>query len=425
MRRPLQLFRALAPAVCFAASMHVLPAASAGAQTIAITNARIHPVSAPAIDNGTIVIVDGKIAAVGRDARVPDGATLIDGKGHWVTPGLVNAATRLGLVEIGSIDDTNDARARGVEQVAAALEPWKALNIASVLWAPAREQGVTSVVTMPTAGLIAGQAALVDTAPTPAVTTRRAPVAMRASLADPDDGNTRSRAELVLRLREVLEDAVAFDARRQAYESGETRSFSTSRIHLEALVPVVRGTLPLLVAVDRRAEILAALDLAREFELKLIILGGAEGWRVADALAAAKVPVITAGLDNIPQSFAALGTRQENAALLQRAGVPVAIIADAGETFRVHRIRQHAGIAVAAGLPWDKALEAVTLTPAQIFGVSDRIGSLEAGKDANVVVWNGDPFELSTRATHVFIRGRELDERSRQERLVDKYRARQ
>lgn len=395
----------------------------AAAQTVAITNARIHPVSGPVIEHGTIVMTDGVIKAVGARVPVPPDATTIDGEGQWVTPGLVNAATRLGLVEISGVENTNDARARGAEQVAAALEPWKALNIDSVLWTPAREQGITSVVTMPTQGLIAGQAALVDTAPSASVTVRLAPVAMRASLLDPDAGNTQSRAELVLRLREVLQDAVAFAAHRQAYETGDTRTFSTGRIQLEALGPVIRGELPLLVAVDRRAEILATLDLGREFKLRVIVLGGAEGWMVADRLAAAKIPVLTAGLDNIPQSFAALGTRQENAALLRKAGVPVAIIADAGETFRVHRIRQHAGIAVAAGLPWDEALKAVTLAPAQIFGVGDRIGSLEPGKDANVVVWSGDPLELTTRATHVFVRGRELNEPSRQERLVEKYKA--
>lgn len=395
----------------------------AAAQTVAITNARIHPVSGPVIEHGTIVMTDGVIKAVGARVPVPPDATTIDGEGQWVTPGLVNAATRLGLVEISGVENTNDARARGAEQVAAALEPWKALNIDSVLWTPAREQGITSVVTMPTQGLIAGQAALVDTAPSASVTVRLAPVAMRASLLDPDAGNTQSRAELVLRLREVLQDAVAFAAHRQAYETGDTRTFSTGRIQLEALGPVIRGELPLLVAVDRRAEILATLDLGREFKLRVIVLGGAEGWMVADRLAAAKIPVLTAGLDNIPQSFAALGTRQENAALLRKAGVPVAIIADAGETFRVHRIRQHAGIAVAAGLPWDEALKAVTLAPAQIFGVGDRIGSLEPGKDANVVVWSGDPLELTTRATHVFVRGRELNEPSRQDRLVEKYKA--
>jgi len=395
----------------------------AAAQTVAITNARIHPVSGPVIEHGTIVMTDGVIKAVGARVPVPPDATTIDGDGQWVTPGLVNAATRLGLVEISGVENTNDARARGAEQVAAALEPWKALNIDSVLWTPAREQGITSVVTMPTQGLIAGQAALVDTAPSASVTVRLAPVAMRASLLDPDAGNTQSRAELVLRLREVLQDAVAFAAHRQAYETGDTRTFSTGRIQLEALGPVIRGELPLLVAVDRRAEILATLDLGREFKLRVIVLGGAEGWMVADRLAAAKIPVLTAGLDNIPQSFAALGTRQENAALLRKAGVPVAIIADAGETFRVHRIRQHAGIAVAAGLPWDEALKAVTLAPAQIFGVGDRIGSLEPGKDANVVVWSGDPLELTTRATHVFVRGRELNEPSRQDRLVEKYKA--
>ena len=184
---------------------------------------------------------------------------------------------------------------------------------------------------------------------------------------------------------------------------------------------MLAGKLPLLVAVDRASDIQALLDLAREYRLRVIVQGGAEAWRVAPALAAAKVPVLVSALDNIPASFDALGARQENAALLRRAGVPVVITAGAVESFNVRNVKQHAGNAVAYGLPWDEALRAVTLAPAEVFGVADTVGSLAVGKAANVVVWSGDPFEFSTRVEHVFVRGVERVERSRQDLLSERY----
>ncbi|MFI5078512.1 MAG: amidohydrolase family protein, partial [Vicinamibacteria bacterium] len=188
-----------------------------------------------------------------------------------------------------------------------------------------------------------------------------------------------------------------------------------------ALQPVLAGTLPLLVAVDRASDIQALLDLAREYRVRVIVQGGAEAWRVAPALAAAKVPVLVSALDNIPASFDALGSRQENAALLRRAGVPVVITAGAVESFNVRNVKQHAGNAVAYGLPWDEALRAVTLAAAEAFGVADTVGSLAVGKAANVVVWSGDPFEFSTVVEHVFVRGVERVERSRQDLLMERY----
>lgn len=396
--------------------------AAATAQTVAITGARVHPVSGPPLEGATVVITDGRIAAVGVGVAVPPGARVIDGKGKWVTPGLFNATTALGLVEVGMGGSDNDNRAEGERGVAAAFRAWEALNPASVLWAPARNEGVTTVGVLPGGGLIAGQGAVADTQPAAAADMiRKAPAAMVASLASPERAGTRARGELFKRLREVLEDARVYAAKKPAFESASLRALAAPAADLAALAPVLDGKLLLLIEADRATDIEAALALARDFTLRVGILGGAEAWMVAGQLAAAKVPVFTTALDNIPASFASLGQRQENAALLRAAGVPVVLIAGYGETFNVRNVRQHAGNAVAYGLTWDEALRAVTLGPAEAFGVSEAIGTIAAGKDANVVVWDGDPFEFATRAEHVFVRGREVQGPSRQDLLTERY----
>ncbi|MEO5818902.1 MAG: amidohydrolase family protein [Vicinamibacteraceae bacterium] len=414
----LRLFGSL---VLFAAALLVATPARVLAQPIAIVGGRVHPVSGPVIENGTVIIDGGRITAVGASVPLPVGARVVDAKGKWVTPGLVNALTTLGLSEVDAVASTNDASAQGEAGIAAALRAWDGLNPASVLWTPARNEGVTSVVAVPTGGLIAGQAAFVDTlGETRVALVRRAPVAMVANLTA-TTAEAKSRGDLLMRLRQLLDDARTYGLKKVAFERAATRHFVVSHIHLEALQPVLAGKLPLLVAVDRAADIQSLLDLAKDYRLRVIVQGGAEAWRVAPALAAAKVPVLVSALDNIPGSFDALGTRQENAALLRRAGVPVVITAGAIETFNVRNVKQHAGNAVAYGLPWDEALRAVTLAPAEAFGVADTVGSLAVGKAANVVVWSGDPFEFSTRAEHVYVRGVEHVERSRQDLLSDRY----
>jgi imidazolonepropionase-like amidohydrolase len=390
--------------------------------TIAITGAKLHPVSGPAIAAGTIVISGGKITAIGADVPAPAGATTIDAKGGWVTPGLVNAATTLGLVDIGAVRDTNDARAKGERAIAAAFRAWEGLNPASVLWAPARAEGVTGVVVLPSGGLIAGQAAFVDTlGGTKAEMVRRGPVAMVANVGSAAAAETNARGELALRFRELLEDTRVYASKKLAFESANTRAFAAGRLDLDAMLPVVEGKLPLVAAVDRASDIEMALDLAAEFKLRLVVLGGAEAWQVASRLASAKVPVLTTALDNIPTAFTELGSRQENAALLRRAGVTVALIVGPGEAFNVRNIRQHAGNAVAYGMSWDDALRAVTLSPAEIFGVEAAVGSLQVGREASLVLWDGDPFELSTRAVRVWVRGQEDRTPSRQDMLTQRY----
>jgi imidazolonepropionase-like amidohydrolase len=239
-------------------------------------------------------------------------------------------------------------------------------------------------------------------------------------------GATSSRGETLNRLRELMTDARVYRRTRAAYERGDSRTLSAGRADLDALLPVVDGTLPLLVLANKASDIEASLRLAREFGARLIIGGGAEAWQVADQLAAARVPVLTGAMNNIPTSFSTLGQRQENAALLARAGVPIGIIGNAGggdeEAFNARNVRYEAGNAVAYGLPWEQALRAVTLGPAEVFGVADRVGALVPGRDANVVVWSGDPFEFATRAEHVFVRGRELRDETRQDQLTRRYR---
>jgi imidazolonepropionase-like amidohydrolase len=328
-------------------------------------------------------------------------------------------------VEVGQVSDTRNATARGRNNISAAFTVWEGLNTQSVLIAPARREGVTNVVIVPGGqNLVSGQAAiltLVDGMPTDMV--MRTPVAMVAQVQSPEGAGTTARGELMVRLRELLEDTKAYMRNRAAYERAETREFAASRLDLQAMIPVVEGRLPLLISADKATDIDAALRLAKENDLKIMIGGGADAWMV-DKLAAARVPVLTGAMNNIPGSFTQLGTNQENAGLLRRAGVTVIVIGNGPgdeESFNVRNIKQEAGNAVAYGMSWDDALRAVTLTPAEVFGVADRIGSLQAGRDANVVIWSGDPFEFTTVPEHVFVRGREYLQPDRQQMLTDRY----
>ncbi len=401
---------------------------SASAQTIAITGGKVYPVSSAPIENATVLIRDGKIVAVGADVAIPADAQRIDAAGKWVTPGLVNADTHIGVDEIGAVRDTRDDAARGKDNIAAAFRVWDGLNSRSILIAPTRREGITNVVVIPGGNqLIAGQAAmltLLDGMPTDMIL--RSPIAMVAEVGDVGSAGVGARGELLMRLREIVEDTRAFIRNRAAYDRAATRDYAASRLDLEAMIPVVEGRLPLIIVADKSTDIDAALRFAKENSLKIMIGSGAEAWMVASELAAANVPVLTGAMNNIPGSFATLGSIQENAAKLRSAGVKVILIGNSGaddESFNVRNIKQGAGNAVAYGMTWDDALRAVTLTPAEVFGVADRIGSLQPGRDANVVVWSGDPFEFSTVPEHVLVRGKEYTEPDRQQMLTDRYKS--
>jgi imidazolonepropionase-like amidohydrolase len=223
-----------------------------------------------------------------------------------------------------------------------------------------------------------------------------------------------------LRLRELFEDARAFKQNAAQFERRQLRRLSASRLDLAAIRDALDGKLGVVFHVDRASDILAVLRLAKDNRLKTVLASAAEGWKVARELATAQVPVVVYPLDNLPRSFAALGARDDNAALLAKAGVRVAL--STGETHNARKLRQVAGNAVRGGLDRDLALAAVTREPARAVGLETRYGSVEPGRVANLVVWSGDPFELSTRAEAVIIRGRKVSLRTRQTALFERYR---
>ncbi len=401
-------------------------AGSLGAQTIAITGGRVYTAAGAPIENGTVLIRDGRIMQVGASVSIPADARRIDASGKWVTPGLINAATQLGLVEVAAEGTTRDASARGKDAIAAAFTVWDGFNPASVLLAPARREGITTVLVAPQGGLVAGQAAVIDLVEGSFSDMMvRAPVSMVAQIGSTGQAGVGARGELLIKLRELLEDTRAYSRRKADFERAATRDFAASRLDLEAMIPVVEGRLPLVVVADKASDIEAALKLARDYGLRLILASATEAWLVADMIAAARVPVLTGAMNNIPGSFSTLGAYQESAAILRRAGVDVVLIGDNGvsdaEGFNVRNVKQEAGNAVAYGMSWDDALRAVTMAPARVLGIADRYGSLEAGKVANVVVWSGDPFEFGTRVEHVLVRGREIATASRQDMLEQRY----
>jgi len=396
------------------------------AQTVAIIGGRVFTVSGAPVENGTVLVRDGKIVQVGASVSIPADARRIDASGKWVTPGFINSDTQLGVVEVDAEQPTRDASARGKDAIAAAFTVWEGFNPASVLLAPARGEGITTVLVEPSGGLISGQAAVVDLVNGSLSDMMvRAPAGMIAEIGDKSSAGLGARAELWVKLKELLEDTRAYSRRKADFERSATRPFVAGRLDLEAMIPVVEGRIPLIVAADRASDIEAALKLASDYGIRLIVASGAEAWLVADKLAAAHVPVLTGAMNNIPQSFSTLGSYQENAALLRHAGVDVILIGDSGissgETFNVRNLKQEAGNAIAYGMSWDDALRAVTLAPARVLGIADRYGSLEAGKVANVVVWSGDPFEFGTRAEHVLVRGTEINTPSRQDLLEQRY----
>lgn len=411
------------------AALASLFAPALGAQTVAITGGTVYRVSAPKLENATVLIRDGKIVAVGTDVAVPADARRIDARGKWVTPGFINSATTLGLNEAGGPQFSggyNDVTATGAGGIAAAFEPWKGINPANTYIIPARLEGVTSVAVASGNGMIGGKVGVIDLvdATTAAEMVRRAPVAMTGDFGSPGNGSTGARAEYWAKWRGLLDDVKAYQARRAAYEQGNSRTLAASKADLEALIPVVTGQMPLALSVDRSSDILAALAFARENNLRIWIVGGAEAWMVAREIAAARVPVLTGAMNNIPQDFNSLGQRQENAALLRAAGVTVVLIGNGpGDeaSFNVRNIRQEAGNAVAYGMSWDDALRAITLAPAEVLGIADQVGSIAVGRDANVVVWSGDPFEFGSVAEQVFVRGRTSAAKSRQQMLVERY----
>ena len=389
------------------------------AQTIAITGGTVYPVSGPKLATATVLVRDGRIVAVGTNVTIPADATRIDAAGKWVTPGLIDGAGQLGLVEISAVPATREGSVQG-DTIAAAFNVVEGINPASTLIPVTRIEGITTALATPSGHLVSGQAVLIDLdGATVEQMVVKSPVGIVADLSESGKADAGgSRAQVPARLRQVFRDALEYERRKTDFTRAQMQRLSASSEDLEALLPVLHGRLALIAVANRRSDIETALRLAKEFKLKLIVAGGAEAWEIAPALAAGDVPVLVEPMDNIP-GYDALGVRYENAALLAKVGVRVALLET--DTHKSRNLRQEAGNAVSYGMTWDQALRAVTLAPAEMFGVADRYGSLEPGKVANIVVWSGDPFEFTTGVEHVLIRGREIPLTSRQMELLQRY----
>ncbi len=403
-----------------------LVAVKSQAETIAIVGATLHTMTAEApIENGTIVLRDGRIVGVGAGVDVPADARRIDARGRVVTPALFNPATQLGLTEVSSIDATNDT-AIGSGPLGAAFDIQYALNPRSLLIRQAEADGLGRAVSFPTGaatGPFAGFGALLHLGGEPLL--ERPRLAMFASVGGASkDGSGGSRSAQWQLMRAALDEARAF---RGGTRAGAPRDSAFSRADLEALKTVADGMAPLVIDADRESDIRQAVALARDYGIRVIVKGGLEAWRAADLLAAARVPVILDPSVNLPLYFDELGARADGAALLQRAGVLVAFEIALSVHYTINAgygLRQVAGLAAANGMPHGAALAAITRNPAEVWGVADRSGSLAPGLDADLVIWDGDPLEPLTNVVSVYLRGREVSQDTRQRQLRERYRPR-
>jgi imidazolonepropionase-like amidohydrolase len=407
----------------------------------AIRNARIVTVSGPDIENGTVVIRDGKIEAVGATVNIPAGAQTIDGRGLSVYPGMIDAGTNMGLVEVpqGANGTVDLAEAGDLNPNAKAII---AVNPHSAHIAVTRVEGVTNTVTAPEGGLISGQAALINLLGTSSKEMAVAPTAalvinyprvtggggggfggfqqQPANLAETLEANARE----VDRIRKMLRDAEAYGRAQDAYAKDRSLPRPDQNVVLEALVPYVRGEQPVIFRAEREAEIRGAIRFAEEMKLKPIILGGNDAWKVASLLKEKNVPVILTGVFSLPlREDDFYDTLYESPAKLQQAGVRFCIsTGDAGA--EVRNLPLYAGMAAAYGLSKADALKSVTLYPAQIMNVADRLGSIDVGKMANLVVTDGDLLEIRTHIRYLFIDGRPVVLTSRHTELNDAFKNR-
>jgi len=398
------------------------------ADTTAIVGGKIHTVgSQGTLENATIIIQDGVITAVGTRLGVPDGATVIDASGKIVTPGLFSPTGRLGLVDVGMSAGPVDSSQVG-DQYTAAFDVADAYNSRSPTIAVQRIEGITRAAIMPSPGfndygmghVLSGLAAIVNLGDNNAVDRRGA--ALVATLGESGSyyaNGTRTGAWLVL--RNALLEAADYRDHKGDFERGMRREYQHSVADLEALQGVIAGDIPLLVNIERASDIETLIELTETHGLEAIISGGTEAWMLADELANAEISVIMNVTNNLPGNFDRLNARRGAANILAAAGVQFALTDNQSQSNNARNITQSAGNAVADGLEWDAALRAITLAPAKIFGVDAKLGSIESGKVADIVIWPADPFELTTYADQVLINGVVIPMESRQTMLRDRY----
>jgi imidazolonepropionase-like amidohydrolase len=411
----------------YAAAAVAAFATPVAAETIAITGGRVvvGDGSAP-IEGGTVVIRDGKIIAAGANVAVPAGARKIDATGNWVTPGVFAGFTRLGLSEVDAVNGTND-KSGGKSGFSAAIDVAPAIDPFRSSFAINRAAGVTRAVVAPEAAdnIFAGQGAIADLGvdSNPVTKVRAFQFAEFGEEGAASAGG--SRAGTHLHFRAMLREAQDYAAGRGTFDDDLLKAEDA-----KALLSVLKGETRLLIHVEGANDMLRLMELKREFPaIKMVLVGVSEGWRVARELAQAGIPVIASALNDLPATFEMLGATQSNIGRMKDAGVQIAIgMINDRDSHQLRYTTQYAGNIVslqyvpgATGLTWDEAFAAISSVPAEIMGVGDRLGSLKAGRAADVVVWDGDPLELSSAAIAVIIDGVEQPLANRQNRLRDRY----
>ena len=411
----------------FAAAALAAFATPAVAETIAITGGRVVVGDGTApIDGGTVIIRDENVIAAGASVAVPADARRIDAKGKWVTPGVFAGFTRLGLSEVDAVKGTND-KSGGKSGFSAAIDVAPAIDPFRSPFAVNRAAGVTRAVVAPEAAesIFAGQGAIADLGADSNPVTRARAFQFAEFGEDGSALSGGSRAGTHLHFRAMLREAQDYAAGRGNFDDELLKAEDA-----KALLNVLRGETPLLIHVEGANDMLRLIELKRDFpSVKMVFVGASEGWRIAPQLVEARIPVIASALNDLPATFEMLGATQSNIGRMKDAGVQVAIgMINDRDSHQLRYTTQYAGNIVslqfvpgATGLTWDEAFAAISSVPADIMGVGDRFGSLKAGKAADVVIWDGDPLELSSAATTVFIDGVEQPLTNRQNRLRDRY----
>lgn len=394
---------------------------TATAQTLAVTNGRVVTnAEAGIVENGTVLIRDGIIEAAGADVTIPDGVETIDANGGWITPGIFHPHTQLGLIEVSGERSTSDVAAPAAS-FTAAIDVADGFNPAGGHIPDSRRRGVTRFAVFPSTGsaLIGGRGALANSSGAPdSLFDDRTFLYIDLSQSGAQTaGGSRNAAWAYLRA--AFEDARFYPGRFMSHHEGD----AINRFDAASLVSAVRGEIPIVLQVERASDIRRALRFADQHPAaRFILAGAAESWMVADEIAAAGIPVIMDPLRNLPASFDVLAARLDAPARLHAAGVQTAYTTISADLyFNPRLITQHAGNAVANGASWDDAFRAITLTPAEIYGVGDRYGALAQGYAGDVVVWDGDPLEVMSAPVAVFIDGERQSMTSRQSRLAERY----
>ncbi len=403
--------------------------APAQSRPIALKNATLHPVSGPDVSLGTIVFDQGKIVSLGAGVAVPAAAEVIDLTGKHIYPGFISANSALGLIEISAVRSTVDLEESG--QINPNARAATSINPDSELIPVARSNGILTALVVPEGDLLCGQSALVRMDGwTPDEMTMRSPAAMHlrwpAMTLNREPRAPRSiedqRKEIAKALKAIRD---SFAIARSYWQARKTASadFKYDQ-RWEAIMPIFEGKLPLFVHASTVAEMEGALAWAKESQLKIVLVGGNDAWRIAPQLKETDTAVIIALTTALPpRRDDPYDSQFANAARLSEAGVRFCIARNGRQSEAPHErgLPHEAAMAAAFGLPKEEALKAVTLYPAQILGVADQLGSLEAGKSATLIVTNGDPLDFPTQVEAAYIDGRKIDLTNRQTRLRDKY----